>query len=375
MSACPKCGASLPEKGWEGLCPKCLVRVSRTSLLARYARITAEPSQPGSSQRSWPVEGCQGRLFGDFELLEEVGRGGMGVVYRARQISLNRTVAVKMILAGELASAAEMGWMGIEAAIAGQLQHPNIVAVRATGTQDGQPFIAMDFVEGEDLAQIVGRRPLAPDQATRYVKTIAWAVHYAHEQGILHRDLKPSNVLIDANDAPRVTDFGLAKRLRGKSSLAVTGRVVGSPGFIPPEQAGARRASMGWYSDVYALGGILYYLLTARAPSQGETLEATLYQVLNREPISPRLLNSSVPRDLETICLKCLEKEPARRYQTAQELANELEHFLRDEPIQARPTGRPEKFWRWCRHWGKMRWSGRIDRPGPEECGPPPATL
>ncbi|MGH7969519.1 MAG: protein kinase domain-containing protein, partial [Limisphaerales bacterium] len=181
------------------------------------------------------------------------------------------------------------------------------------------------------------------------IKLVAEAIHYAHQQGILHRDLKPSNVLIDASDQPRITDFGLAKRLDGDSSITLTGQMLGSPNFMPPEQASAQRGKVGRRSDVYGLGAILYHLLTARPPFQAESFESVINQVLNTEPISPRLLNSSVPPDLETICVKCLQKEPSRRYQSAQELAEELGRFLRHEPIHARPITRAARAWRWCR--------------------------
>src|SRR4029077_10547698 len=172
---------------------------------------------------------------------------------------------------------------------------------------------------------------------------------YAHQQGILHRDLKPSNVLVDASDQPRITDFGLAKRLDGDSSITMTGQMLGSPNFMPPEQASSQRGKVGRHSDVYGLGAILYHLLTARPPFQAESFESVINQVLNTEPVSPRLLNSSVPPDLETICVKCLQKEPSRRYQSAQEVADELDRFLHDKPIQARPITRAERAWRWCR--------------------------
>ena len=273
----------------------------------------------------------------------------MGVVYKARQRNLGRIVAVKMILAGPLAGKEFVQRFRTEAAAAAILQHPNIVAIHEVGVHEGQHYFSMDYVEGQNLAQLVGQQPLPPAKAARYVELIAEAIHYAHERGILHRDLKPSNVLIDANDQPRITDFGLAKRLDGDSSLTMTGQVLGSPNFMPPEQAGAKRGKVGRPSDVYALGGILYHLLTARAPFQADSLEHIITQVLNAEPVSPRLLNPSIPRDLETIWLKCLEKEPSRRYQTAQELADELGRFLRHEPIHARPITPPEKLWRWCR--------------------------
>jgi len=288
--------------------------------------------------------------FGDYELIEEIARGGMGVVYKARQMSLQRTVAVKMILAGPRAGKEFVKRFRTEASAAAILQHPNIVAIHDVGVQEGQHYFSMDYVEGHNLAQLVGQQPLPANRAARYVEQIAEAIHYAHEHGILHRDLKPSNVLIDATtDQPRVTDFGLAKRLDGESTLTLSGQVLGSPNFMPPEQAGVKRGKVGRPSDVYALGGILYYLLTARAPFQADSLEQIITQVLNAEPVSPRLLNPSIPRDLETITLKCLEKEPSRRYPTALELAEELGRVLRQEPIRSRPVNAPEKVWRWCR--------------------------
>jgi serine/threonine protein kinase len=239
--------------------------------------------------------------FGDYELFEEIARGGMGVVYKARQRSLNRLVAVKMILAGQFAGKQMTQRFRGEAAAAGTLQHPNIVAIHEIGMHEGQHFFSMDYVEGQNLAQLVGHRPLPPGQAARYVKLIAEAIHYAHQQGILHRDLKPSNVLIGAaTDQPRVTDFGLAKRLDGESSITVTGQVLGSPNFMPPEQASAQRGKVGRHSDVYGLGGILYYALTARAAFQGATLETTIHEVLNTEPLFGERAVASVPDGART---------------------------------------------------------------------------
>jgi WD40 repeat protein len=273
----------------------------------------------------------------------------MGVVYRARQTSLERIVALKMILAGPFASKQIIQRFRGEVTTAALLQHPNIVAIHEVGIHDGRHYFSMDYVEGQNLSQLVGTRPLSPAKAARYVKLVAEAIDHAHQQGVLHRDLKPSNVLVDASDQPRITDFGLAKRLEGDSSLTATGQVLGSPNFMPPEQASSQRGKVGRHSDVYGLGAILYHLLTARPPFQAESFESIIHQVLNVEPVSPRLLNSSVPPDLETICVKCLQKEPSRRYQSAQELADELGRFLRHEPIQARPVSRAERTWRWCR--------------------------
>ncbi|MCI0538667.1 MAG: protein kinase [Verrucomicrobiales bacterium] len=293
--------------------------------------------------------------FGDYELLEEIARGGMGVVYKARQLSLNRVVAVKMILAGQFAGKQFIQRFRTEAAAAALLQHPNIVAVHDVGVQDGQHFFSMEYVQGQNLAQFVGNRPLSPEKGARYVRQIAESIHYAHGQGIFHRDLKPSNVLIDAaTDQPRITDFGLAKRVANSElgtqnvEVTLTGQILGSPNFMPPEQAGSGRGKVGRYSDVYSLGGILYYLLTARAPFQANSLEAIVTQVLHTNPVSPRLLNPAVPRDLDTICLKCLEKDPIRRYATARALAEELDRFLNGEPVRARPLGPIGKAWRWC---------------------------
>ncbi|MBI4661722.1 MAG: serine/threonine protein kinase [Verrucomicrobia bacterium] len=273
------------------------------------------------------------RSFGDFELLNEIGRGGMGVVYKARQRSLDRIVAVKMILSGPFARKESVQRFRAETETAAQLQHPNIVAIHEVGEFDGRPYFSMDYVEGKSLAELVRDNPLSAKRAVGYVKTIAEGIQYAHERGIPHRDLKPSNVLIDAYDRPRVTDFGLAKRLPVESrselrvesgsgtnpgqspssqlkslptELTLTGQVLGSPNYLPPEQAGAKRGSgkawsVGAWSDVYGLGTILYHLLSGRPPFHAETPTETLHLVLTSEPVSPRLLNPGVPRDLETL--------------------------------------------------------------------------
>jgi serine/threonine protein kinase len=289
-----------------------------------------------------PTEKPGLRLLGDYELLEEIARGGMGIVFKARQGKLDRLVAVKMILAGDFASREQALRFRAEVEAAARLQHPNIVRIHETGEQDGQPYFSMDYVEGTNLAALVREKPLPAKCAAGYVKTIAEAIHYAHEQGILHRDLKPSNVLIDSSDQPRVTDFGLAKRMQKESFLTVTGDVMGSPNFMPPEQAGAKGVKAGRYSDVYSLGGILFYLVTGRPPFVAETVAETVHHVLHNEPVSPQLLDPGVPEDIATICLKCLEKEPAKRYQTAQQLADELGRYLRDEPILARSVSGPD---------------------------------
>jgi tetratricopeptide (TPR) repeat protein/tRNA A-37 threonylcarbamoyl transferase component Bud32 len=289
------------------------------------------------------------RRFGDYELLKQIGQGGMGVVYKARQVSLNRIVAVKMILAGQLANAEDVRRFRAEATSAAALQHPNIIPIYETGESDGHHYFTMEFVDGDDLSGRVREHPLPARDAARYVRIAAGAVQYAHECGILHRDLKPSNILVDSFDQPRIADFGLAKRMGEDGELTLTGQVLGAPSFVSPEQAAGRRAQVGPRSDVYALGAILYHLLTGRPPFAADTLSATLAQVENNEPAAPRVLNPAIPRDLETICLKCLEKDPRRRFHSARELAEELDRFERGEPILARPVGRPERIWRWCR--------------------------
>ena len=289
------------------------------------------------------------RYFGDYELLEEIARGGMGIVYKARQESLNRIVAVKRILTGHLASEEDIKRFRTEAESAANLNHPQIVSVFEVGRHEGQSYFSMEFVDGKNLSEIVRDRPLGARQAARYVREIAEAIQYAHQQGTLHRDLKPSNVLIDQNDRVQITDFGLAMRVEGGSELTRTGQILGTPSYMPPEQAQCKRSLIGTGSDIYSMGAILYELLTARPPFRAESSPETMRQVIETEPLSPRQLNPTVPKDLETICLKCLQKEPHKRYATAQQLADDLERFRQGEPIRARPIGMTSRAWRWCR--------------------------
>lgn len=308
--------------------------------------------EPAPNIRPPPSAAPLPQSFGDYQFLEEIGHGGMGVVYRAWQRSLDRVVAVKMMAFAPDSSPELVKRFRAEAVSAASLHHPHIVAIHEVGIREGQHFFVMDYVQGQSLAQrISDSRFRISDfkQSVQWMKTVAEAVDYAHERGILHRDLKPSNVLIDAEDQPHVVDFGLARRLEGESELTVTGQVLGSPHYLPPEQATGQLARVSRRADVYALGATLYHLLIGRPPFQAESLAQTLDLVLHADPVAPRLLNPSVPRDLETICLKCLEKEPSRRYATAQELADELARFQAGEPIHARPIGPAGKVWRWCR--------------------------
>jgi len=348
---CAHCGAELSGYALEGVCGNCLLKpglAPMPELLDGPAVEARFPALRVGSDRSSQSE-VLGR-FGDYELLEEIARGGMGVVYRARQVSLDRIVAVKMLLAGPLATKDFVQRFRTESAAAASLQHPNIVAIHEVGFAQGQHFFAMDFVEGLTLAQLVAKGPLPARQSATYLKTIAEAIHFAHERNVLHRDLKPSNVIIDsATDQPRVTDFGLAKRLEAETELTLSGQLLGSPNYMSPEQAAAKRGTVGKRSDVYSLGAILYHLLTGRPPFQGETLTDVLHQLADNDPLAPSLLTPRVPHDLETICLKCLEKDSAKRYQSAQELVDELDRFLCDEPIHAHPVTRVGRTWRWCR--------------------------
>lgn len=286
--------------------------------------------------------------LGDYELLEEVARGGMGVVFRARQVSLGREVAVKVLRDAWLATPVQVKRFRAEAASAAKLKHPNIVAVHEVGEEGGQHYFAMDFLKGANLAEATREGPLPPRHAAELVRKVAEAVQHAHQEGVLHRDLKPSNVLLDGQGEPHVTDFGLARPMDEESSLTLTGQVLGTPGYMAPEQTKGGGA-VGPAADVYGLGALLFHLLTGRAPFVGASAAETLAQVLQAEPLSPRLLNPAAPVDLAAVCAKCLEKEPARRYPSAQALADELGRFLRDQPILARPVGPVKKLWRWCR--------------------------
>jgi serine/threonine protein kinase/WD40 repeat protein len=315
---------------------------------AHLARIVGHP-QGSSSASSAPTRPMKVRYFGDYEILEEIAQGGMGVVYKARQVSLNRLVAVKMILAGQLANESEVKRFQAEAEAAANLRHPGVVPIYEVGIQDGQHYFSMEYVEGRTLSQLARDSSLSATKAAEYVREMAEIVQYAHDQGVLHRDLKPSNVLIDTDDRVRITDFGLAKRVTGDSDLTLTGQVIGTPSYMPPEQAAAQHTVIGTTADVYALGAILYELLTGRPPFRADNIGETLRQVQHDDPVRPRLLAPKLPRDLETICLKCLEKEPRRRYATAHELADELGRFLRGEPTIARPIGPMLRAWRWCR--------------------------
>ena len=375
---CRECRLPLPADAPGGACPVCSLQTALkfapdpafnersnprqvSECSPDESGALSSPECPQKRQGTGAIQGAAVEhetlpRFGDYELIDLVARGGMGVVYKARQISLNRTVALKMIHGGALAGAAELKRFHAEAEVIAHLQHPNIVAIHEVGEYQGQHFFSMDYVAGCTLADIAKEGPLSATRAATYVKIIAEAVHYAHEHGIIHRDLKPANVIIDDQDQPRITDFGLAKRFFGTTDhgpwttdLTLSGQVLGSPNYLPPEQAEPKRGVLGPPSDVYALGAILYHLVAGRPPFQAESLSTLLRQVIETDPVPPRSLNPNISRDLETICLKCLAKEPGHRYATARALADDLARFLDQQPVLARPVGACGKTWRWCR--------------------------
>src|SRR5262245_1991264 len=313
-------------------------------------RVGPPPRDDSSSTERPPVAAGLGprSRVGEYELLREIGRGGMGVVFQARHLRLNRVVALKMILGCALAPAEDLHRFDTEVAAAAKLQHPGIVALYEVSTQFEQPYFSMEYISGSSLAQRLALGPMANRRAAVYLEAVARAVHHAHVRGIVHRDLKPANILLDEHDQPKVTDFGLAKVLAGDSGQTRTGAVLGTPSYMSPEQGAGQRA-VGPPSDVWSLGAILYELLTGRPPFRGETAMATLQQVAHKDPVPPRLFDPAISPDLETICLKCLEKEPARRYYSAEALADDLRRFLREEPILARPVPAFARFMSWVR--------------------------
>jgi serine/threonine protein kinase len=316
---------------------------------------------PPTTPVSWPhVPG--------YEIECELGRGGMGVVYRARQTDLQRRVALKMILAGGHASPSQLARFRAEARAEARLQHPNIVQVYEIGEHNGVPYFSLEYVDGGNLGQWAGRQPQPPRDAAHLVETLARATNYAHERGVIHRDLKPANILLSfsrehaasasggalaacsrLNEAlPKIGDFGLAKFVDDESTATRTGTVIGTPSYMAPEQALGRQRDIGPATDVYSLGAILYELLVGRPPFLAATMIDTVEQVRTEEPVAPTRLQPKLPRDLETICLKCLHKDARRRYARALELAEDLRRFLAGEPIQARPARTAERLWRWC---------------------------
>ena len=345
--------------------------VSRDALLAKYSDVAAEirehfsreaaltyalaptntltRSTLSSADDTSPHHNKPLAEFGEYEIIREIARGGMGVVYKARHRKLDRVVALKMILGGKVSSRDQINRFYHEARAVAGLQHPGIIPVYEVGQFDGLHFFAMEYVQGASLRELTRDNPLPIRSVIAYLRQIADAVQYAHDQGILHRDLKPSNVLIDESDRARVMDFGLAKQLDDDSEMTRTGQILGTASYMPPEQALGQQKQIDERSDVYSLGALLYTLVTGRPPFQADSSAATLLQVIESEPVALRVLNRDIDRDLETICLKCLEKEPGRRYASSAALADELGRYDRGEPISARPISRTVRTWKWCK--------------------------
>jgi len=343
---CPTCGSRLAAGAAGGRCAACLLRLA----------LSIDPAEADGGEEPEGLPEAPGQ-FGDYELIERIGRGAMGVVFKARQKRLDRLVALKVLdLAGKVPANAAKRFRA-EASAAAALRHPGIVTIHDVGVHQGYHYIAMDLVEGTTLAALVARGPVSAERAARLVADVADAVRCAHEHGIMHRDLKPTNILVDRAGRAHVADFGLAKKIEGDADMTMPGQVMGSPNYMSPEQA--RGEAVGMASDVHALGALLYHCVAGRPPFLGETIADTLNHVIHGEPVRLRLLVPGVPRDLETIAQRCLEKEPARRYASAKEparryasakeLAADLRRFLRREPIAARPVSRVERVWRWCR--------------------------
>ena len=338
-SPCPKCGRILPGGDGEIVCPRCLLDVA----------LDSTPSG-NNDEASWLDSLQENRARADrYEILGEIARGGMGVVYRARERGLNRTVALKMILPQQLRSAAAIQRFRSEAEAVAALDHPGILPIYEVGELDGLPFFSMKLAEGGSLASQVATYRDRPRDAARLIAHVARAIHHAHERGILHRDLKPGNILLGREGEAYVTDFGIAKWVARASHLTLDASTLGTPHYIAPEQASGGSTKLTASADVYSLGAILYELIAGRPPFVAETALETLRLVANEAPPSPRTFNPAIPRDLELICLKCLGKEPSARYRSAAELAQDLERWLESGPITARSTTPVEKGWRWAK--------------------------
>src|SRR6516164_9752853 len=346
---CRKCGAEIFADAPEGLCTACLFETG-LNLFASDTQFACEGGSaspktinafgervpPKKSERTSSKTFAD---FGDYELLEVIGRGGQGVVYRARQKSLNRTVALKVIGLGHWATEAHLKRFRREAEAAASLDHSGIVPIYEVGERDGSCYFSMKLVEGGQLDEVVRRELMPIRQAVELIANVARTVHYAHEHSILHRDIKPGNILLDQKGEPHLTDFGLARLVETESTVTRTLEVLGTPSYMAPEQAAGNNAALTAATDVYGLGAALYQLLTGHPPFAGGATYETIKLLLDTEPRPPRALNPKIDRDLSTICLKCLEKDPQRRYSSALALAEGLEHWLKHEPIQAKPSG------------------------------------
>jgi serine/threonine protein kinase/tetratricopeptide (TPR) repeat protein len=355
---CPKCGAEILANAAEGLCSACLLETGLGLFAEGVARVD-DSGQADQAPRGDTTAANQTRIavfdaempgtLGDYELLEEIGRGGQGVVYRARQKSLNRTVALKVVRAGQSTTRARLKRFQLEAETAASLDNPNIVPIYEVGERNGSCYFSMKFIEGGPLDQLFKREPMPIRPAAELIARLARAVHYAHERGILHRDIKPGNILLDAKGEPHLTDFGLARLTETESTVTRTIETLGTPSYMAPEQALGNNNQLTSATDVYGLGAVLYHLLTGHPPFAGGTTYDTIRLLLETEPRQPRLWNPKIDRDLTTICLKCLEKDPQRRYPSALALAEDLDRWLKHEPIHARRTGIFGRGKKWVR--------------------------
>ena len=352
---CGKCGAKIPADARQGVCPACQLETG-LGLLVNEPVVSRERGDPclddGVRAPDRRKSARTARMlgdFGDYEVQEEIGRGGQGVVYRARQKSLNRSVALKVIGLGHWAKEAHVKRFRLEAEAAARLNHPCIVPIYEVGERDGACYFSMGLVDGGQLDAVAKGEPMPIRHAAEMIAKLARTVSYAHEHGILHRDIKPGNILLDAKGEPRLTDFGLARLVESESSVTRTLDVLGTPSYMAPEQAVGNNTAVCSATDVYGLGAVFYQLLTGQPPFAGGTTFETVRLVLDTEPKQPRVLNPKVDRDLATICLKCLEKDPKRRYSSALALAEDLERWLRHEPIQARRTGIFTRGRKWVR--------------------------
>src|SRR5262245_5018820 len=337
LRICPKCGEEIPADAPEGGCPGCLLQAGLGALVSQDedALAVTESQHATRSERVAKLAGD----FGDYQLLEEIARGGQGIVYLARQKSLNRTVALKVISPGQWASRAHLKRLRREAQTAAGLDHPNIVSIYDVGERDGSCYFSMKFIEGGQLDEVVKRAPMSIREAVEIIAKLSHTVHYAHQHGILHRDIKPGNILLDTSGEPHLADFGLARLVEAESTVTRTEEMMGTPSYMAPEQIVGSNAQLTSATDVYGLGAVLYQLLTGHLPFAADTTYETIRRLLETEPHEPRLLNPKIDCELSTICLKCLEKDPKRRYPSALALAEDLEHWLKHEPIQAKRSG------------------------------------
>src|SRR5213594_3153830 len=346
---CRNCGAKIFSDAPEGLCTGCVLEaaIGVSPDAVAGGGYPGYADNPAFKKTARAVE-LLGEL-GDYELLEQIGRGGQGVVFRARQKSLNRIVALKVINLGQWASKAHLKRFRLEAEAAARLEHPGIVPIHEVGERDESCYFSMKFVEGGQLDEVVRCTPMSIRQAAELIAKMARTVHHAHEHGILHRDIKPGNILLDAKGEPHLTDFGLARLLETESTITRTLEVMGTPSYMAPEQAAGETTKLNKATDIYGLGAVFYQLLTGHPPFAGGTSWETIRLLLDTEPRQPRLWNRKISRDLSTICLKCLEKDPQHRYSSALTLAEDLEHWLKHEPIRAKRSGFLRHVGKWAR--------------------------